>query len=145
MTTTQPQQESSQVTTRLPVDRPPVLDLNPAVSMATPSQVPMARVKRIIKEDPEVDKVASDAVLAISAATEIFLEYFVQHAYQYTKRDKRRTVQYKDLGVFRTLVLPRSFSTFCLANTVLEVDQFQFLEGGRFFGCFFIKCASSEM
>ena len=103
--------------TRQPQEKPPVLaDPQSSPNAATANAagpaacaVPMARVKRLCKEDPDVDKLASDAVLAISAATEVFLEYFIQHAWQYTRRDKRRTVQYRDLGASSICIFRRSF------------------------------------
>lgn len=73
--------------------------------------LPQFRVKKIMKEDPDVEKVSADAVFCVTAATEIFVEYLTQHAYQYTKRDKRKTMAYRDV-----------------VNAVLEVEQFDFLQ-----------------
>lgn len=77
----------------------------------TSIQLPITRVKRIMREDPALEKVSSEFVTSVSACCEIFLGYLVKHAYQYTKRDKRKTVSYKDLLL-----------------TVKEVDQFVFLD-----------------
>jgi histone H3/H4 len=62
------------------------------------TQFPVSRIKRIIKEDLNVDKIANDAVMAVTLATEAFVEYVLQHAHQYTKREKRKVVMYRDLG-----------------------------------------------
>jgi histone H3/H4 len=64
------------------------------------TQLPQFRIKKIMKEDPTVGVVSADSVLCVAVATEIFLEYFVQHAFQYAKRDKRRMITYKDVGKF---------------------------------------------
>ncbi|KAF8937849.1 hypothetical protein BGZ58_002057 [Dissophora ornata] len=61
--------------------------------------LPVARVKRIIKEDKDVQMVSNDAVFLISLATELFLESFTSKAYNLAKMEKRKTVSYKDLDV----------------------------------------------
>ena len=38
------------------------------------------------------------AVLSVAAATQVFLTYLAQHAFQQTKLEKRKTVAYKDLS-----------------------------------------------
>ena len=60
--------------------------------------IPIARVKRIIKSDPDVKLLASDASFLIAKSTELFLEMLAQKAYSRTKEFDRKTVQYKDLG-----------------------------------------------
>ncbi|KAF9436962.1 hypothetical protein BGZ76_002413 [Entomortierella beljakovae] len=63
------------------------------------TQLPAARVKRIIKEDKEVQMVSNDAVFLISMATELFLEGFTSKAFNLAKMEKRKTVSYKDLAM----------------------------------------------
>ncbi|KAF9115002.1 hypothetical protein BGX27_009221 [Mortierella sp. AM989] len=62
------------------------------------TQLPAARVKRIIKEDRDVQMVSNDAVFLISMATELFLEGFTAKAFNLAKIEKRKTVSYKDLA-----------------------------------------------
>ncbi|KAF9354042.1 hypothetical protein BGX26_008195 [Mortierella sp. AD094] len=62
------------------------------------TQLPAARVKRIIKEDKDVQMVSNDAVFLISMATELFLESFTAKAFNLAKIEKRKTVSYKDLA-----------------------------------------------
>ncbi|KAK3815490.1 MAG: histone-fold-containing protein [Benniella sp.] len=62
------------------------------------SQLPIARVKKIIKEDKDVQIVSNEAVFLISIATEIFLEGFTAKAFNLAKLEKRKTVLYKDLA-----------------------------------------------
>ncbi|KAF9191306.1 hypothetical protein BGZ51_007484 [Haplosporangium sp. Z 767] len=62
------------------------------------TQLPAARVKRIIKEDKDVQMVSNDAVFLISVATEMFLESFTARAFNLAKLEKRKTVSYKDLA-----------------------------------------------
>ncbi|KAL1921366.1 uncharacterized protein VTP21DRAFT_11082 [Calcarisporiella thermophila] len=74
------------------------------------SQLPLARVKRIIKEDKDVGLCSNEAVFLISIATELFIEFFANNAVNYAVADKRKTIQYKDL-----------------ANAVSKIDQLEFL------------------
>ncbi|KAF9968718.1 hypothetical protein BGZ70_009640 [Mortierella alpina] len=62
------------------------------------TQLPVARIKRIIKEDKDVQMVSNDAVFIISLATEMFLESFTSKAFNLAKLEKRKTVSYKDLA-----------------------------------------------
>ncbi|KAI8603936.1 histone-fold-containing protein [Dissophora ornata] len=73
--------------------------------------LPVARVKRIIKEDKDVQMVSNDAVFLISLATELFLESFTSKAYNLAKMEKRKTVSYKDL-----------------ATAVTQYDSLEFLQ-----------------
>ncbi|KAF9322257.1 hypothetical protein BG003_003268 [Podila horticola] len=62
------------------------------------TQLPVARVKRIIKEDKDIAMVSNDAVFLISMATELFLESFTTKAFNLAKMEKRKTIAYKDLA-----------------------------------------------
>ncbi|KAF9387432.1 hypothetical protein CPC16_007040 [Podila verticillata] len=62
------------------------------------TQLPVARVKRIIKEDKDITMVSNDAVFLISMATELFLESFTTKAFNLAKMEKRKTIAYKDLA-----------------------------------------------
>ncbi|KAI8890245.1 histone-fold-containing protein [Backusella circina FSU 941] len=75
------------------------------------TMLPIARIKRVIKEDKDVSLINAEATFCIAYATELFMEYLVTEAFTKAKKDKRKTVYYKDL-----------------ANTVKEVEQFEFLE-----------------
>ncbi|KAJ3094245.1 hypothetical protein HDU96_001768 [Phlyctochytrium bullatum] len=59
---------------------------------------PVPRVKAVMKEDPEVMQVASDAAVLMSLATELFLEKLTKDAWAYTTKADRKTIAYKDLG-----------------------------------------------
>ena len=60
--------------------------------------LPLARVKKIIKSDPEVNMVASDSCLLIARSTELFLTELVSRSWVFAQREKRKTVQYKDVA-----------------------------------------------
>ncbi|ORZ13112.1 histone-fold-containing protein [Absidia repens] len=75
------------------------------------SALPLARVKRIIKEDPDVSLINVEATHCIASATELFMEYLVNEGYSRAQKNKRKTVFYKDL-----------------ASAVSQTDPLEFLE-----------------
>ncbi|PAV16876.1 histone-fold-containing [Pyrrhoderma noxium] len=76
------------------------------------SLLPVSRVQRIIKADKELPLVAKEAVFAISIATEEFIKRITLACYRQAEREKRVTIQRKDIA----LVAKRA-------------DEFFFLEG----------------
>lgn len=74
-----------------------------AASNATsgPAIFPLARIKKIMKADKDVNLVAADAVNLVSLATELFLDNFVKKASEISQNEKRRTILYKDFGKFQ--------------------------------------------
>ncbi|KAI9488102.1 histone-fold-containing protein [Zychaea mexicana] len=73
--------------------------------------LPIARVKRVIKEDKEVSLINAEATFCVAYATELFMEYLVKEGFTRARKEKRKTIFYKDL-----------------ASAVSEVEQFEFLE-----------------
>jgi DNA polymerase epsilon subunit 4 len=73
--------------------------------------------------------VARDATFLISLATEEFIKRLSQACQRLAEREKRTTVQQKDVGkVFLFCVLCCSSQRF-VANIVRRADEFLFLEG----------------
>uniref|UniRef100_A0AC34RAB5 Transcription factor CBF/NF-Y/archaeal histone domain-containing protein n=1 Tax=Panagrolaimus sp. JU765 TaxID=591449 RepID=A0AC34RAB5_9BILA len=62
-----------------------------------PTQLPLSRIKKICKLDPEIQLLTSDAVKIISYCTERFIECFAKEMALIAKEDGRKTVQMKDL------------------------------------------------
>ncbi|XP_014281795.1 DNA polymerase epsilon subunit 4 [Halyomorpha halys] len=62
-----------------------------------PLHLPLARVKQIIKMDPDVHMAGSDAVFLIAKATELFIELLSKDAYAFTSSAKKKTIQKKDV------------------------------------------------
>ncbi|KAL1742037.1 hypothetical protein HDZ31DRAFT_44141 [Schizophyllum fasciatum] len=75
------------------------------------SLLPFTRVQKIIKADKEIPMVARDATFLISLATEEFIRRFCQAGQRVADREKRTTVQHRDL-----------------ATVVRKADEFLFLE-----------------
>ncbi|XP_063309310.1 DNA polymerase epsilon subunit 4 [Pelobates fuscus] len=76
------------------------------------SRLPLARVKALMKSDPDVSLATQESVLIISKATELFIETIAKDAFIYAQRGKRKTLQRKDLD-----------------NAIDAIDEFAFLEG----------------
>lgn len=63
-----------------------------------PAIFPLARIKKIMKADKDVNLVSADAVNLVSLATELFLDSLVKRASDISQNEKRRTILYKDFG-----------------------------------------------
>lgn len=75
------------------------------------SILPFSRVQKIIKADKELPIVARDATFLISLATEEFIRRLSEACQKLAEREKRTTVQQKDV-----------------ASVVRRADEFMFLE-----------------
>ncbi|KAF7365430.1 putative transcription factor C16C4.22 [Mycena venus] len=73
--------------------------------------LPISKVQHIIKADKDIAIVAKEATFLISCATEEFIKRFGEAAMALAEREKRTTVQYKDV-----------------ATVVRKADEFLFLE-----------------
>ncbi|KAG6903291.1 hypothetical protein C0995_000186 [Termitomyces sp. Mi166 len=98
---------------RAPVQKDPL----PLVREAGKSLLPFSRVQKIIKADKgltfgqEIPIVAKDATFLISLATEEFIKRLTEAGKMVAEREKRATVQHKDI-----------------ATVVRRADEFLFLE-----------------
>lgn len=60
--------------------------------------LPLSKVKRIFKMDPEYKGASQLAVYATGVATELFIQYLTEQALANTKLEKRKKLVYKDLS-----------------------------------------------
>lgn len=60
--------------------------------------LPLSKIKRIFKMDPDYFGSSASAVYATGVATELFVQYLVEHASMIAKIDKRKKIQYKDFS-----------------------------------------------
>ncbi|XP_028907036.1 bone morphogenetic protein 2 isoform X2 [Ornithorhynchus anatinus] len=81
------------------------------VAAARLSRLPLARVKALVKADPDVTLAGQEAIFVLARATELFVETIAKDAYIYAQQGKRKTLQRKDLD-----------------NAIEAVDEFAFLE-----------------
>ena len=61
------------------------------------TQLPLARVKLIIKTDPDTTLASQEAVLLVTKATELFISHLARQAHQFTLQGKRKTLQRRDI------------------------------------------------
>ncbi|XP_043985148.1 DNA polymerase epsilon subunit 4 [Gambusia affinis] len=84
----------------------------PAVPHSRLSKLPLARIKALMKTDPDVSLASQESVFIIAKATELFVEMIAKDALVYAQQGKRKTLQRKDLD-----------------NAIEAIDEFAFLEG----------------
>jgi DNA polymerase epsilon subunit 4 len=73
---------------------------------------PLARIKRIIKADKDLDMMSSEATFLVAVATEYFIKHFMEEGYTKARLEQRRIVNYKDM-----------------ASVVARSEEFDFLAG----------------
>jgi hypothetical protein len=64
-------------------------------------QQPVARVKKIIQADDDIQSCSNNAAFVITIATELFIQNLVERTHEIIKAEKRprRNVQYGDVGM----------------------------------------------
>ncbi|KAG0284904.1 hypothetical protein BGZ98_005751, partial [Dissophora globulifera] len=72
--------------------------------------LPLARIKKVMKSDPEVKMISAEAPILFSKACEIFICEITRRAWLHAEENKRRTLQRSDV-----------------ASAVSKSDQFDFL------------------
>ncbi|XP_029088576.1 DNA polymerase epsilon subunit 4 isoform X1 [Monodon monoceros] len=91
------------------------------------SRLPLARVKALVKADPDVTLAGQEAIFILARAAELFVETIAKDAYCCAQQGKRKTLQRRDLD-----------------NAIEAVDEFAFLEGvaGNYRTCqqFHLEC-----
>nr|XP_014337295.1 PREDICTED: DNA polymerase epsilon subunit 4 [Bos mutus] len=76
------------------------------------SRLPLARVKALVKADPDVTLAGQEAFSCLFSLQELFVETIAKDAYCCAQQGKRKTLQRRDLD-----------------NAIEAVDEFAFLEG----------------
>lgn len=60
-------------------------------------QLPTARVKHIMKADPDVTLITGECTFLVAKATELFIESLAREAFLHTAQSKKKTVQKRDV------------------------------------------------
>lgn len=60
--------------------------------------LPLSKVKRIFKLDPEYSGAAASAAYATAIATELFVQYLAEQSAMIAKTERRKKIQYKDVS-----------------------------------------------
>ncbi|KAH8399331.1 hypothetical protein KR215_007839 [Drosophila sulfurigaster] len=61
------------------------------------TQLPMARIRNIMKLDPDLQIASNEAVFAVTRAVELFIESLARESFSYTAQSKKKTVQKRDV------------------------------------------------
>ncbi|CAG8442618.1 17244_t:CDS:2 [Dentiscutata heterogama] len=72
---------------------------NPTSLITGTTVLPIARVKRIIKEDDEITMCSADATFVIAVAAELFVGHFAKQGLEKANAERRKNIHYRDLGV----------------------------------------------
>lgn len=62
------------------------------------SVLPLSRIKKIFKTDPDHVSASEAAVFTTAIATELFIQYFTEQASLIARSEKRKKLQYKDFS-----------------------------------------------
>ncbi|XP_064543973.1 DNA polymerase epsilon subunit 4 [Drosophila montana] len=76
------------------------------------TQLPMGRIRNIMKLDPDLQIASNEAVFAVTKAVELFIESLAREAFTYTAQAKKKTVQKRDVDL-----------------AISAVDSLMFLDG----------------
>lgn len=60
--------------------------------------LPLSKVKRIFKLDPEYSGAAASAAYATAVAAELFVQYLAEQSAMIAKTERRKKIQYKDVS-----------------------------------------------
>ena len=100
-------------------------------------QLPLARIKKIMKSDEEVQMISAEAPMVFAKACELFISELTLRSWLHTRENKRRTLQRNDIatavtksGVYDFLIdiVPREeVLTKAKTDTMLQSDQLQYL------------------
>ncbi|KAF9184732.1 hypothetical protein BGZ51_003159 [Haplosporangium sp. Z 767] len=61
--------------------------------------LPLARIKKVMKSDPEVKMISAEAPILFSKACEIFICEVTRRAWMHAEESKRRTLQRSDVAI----------------------------------------------
>ncbi|XP_037950946.1 DNA polymerase epsilon subunit 4 [Teleopsis dalmanni] len=62
-------------------------------------QLPMSRIRNLMKLDPDMNLASQEAVFIVTRATELFIESLARSAYTFTAQSKKKTVQKRDVNL----------------------------------------------
>ncbi|EGF99903.1 uncharacterized protein MELLADRAFT_31002, partial [Melampsora larici-populina 98AG31] len=63
------------------------------------SQIPLARIKKLMKTDPEINMIATEVVVMMDKACEIFVNEITVRAFLVASASNRRTLNTDDIAI----------------------------------------------
>ncbi|XP_061394389.1 DNA polymerase epsilon subunit 4 [Musca vetustissima] len=91
-------------------------NVSAAASEARLFQLPLTRVRNIMKLDPDLHIASNEAVFLVTRATELFIQSLGVESYTFTAQAKKKTVQKRDVDL-----------------AIAAVDSLMFLDGAMTF------------
>ena len=88
--------ENNEITVA-PSDSDGLNDLHNEQSSRELVDLPLARVKRIMKSDADIKLVSQEALVLVTKAAELLLQTLASESFRHTQQENRKTMQYKDL------------------------------------------------
>lgn len=82
------------------------------------SVLPLSKIKKIFKTDPEHVSASEAAVFSTAIATELFIQYFTEQASLIARSEKRKKLQYKDFSSAVTNIEQLNFLSDTVPKTV---------------------------
>ncbi|XP_044753145.1 DNA polymerase epsilon subunit 4 [Coccinella septempunctata] len=61
------------------------------------SRLPLARIKQMMKFDTDCSLISREALILVSKATELFIQYLAKESVRYTLNNKKKTVSKRDV------------------------------------------------
>lgn len=80
------------------------------------TQLPLARIKHLMKADPDVSLIQNECAFLVAKATELFIQSLARESFVHTAQAKKKTVQKRDVDL-----------------AIANVDALMFLEGAMNF------------
>ncbi|XP_052840999.1 DNA polymerase epsilon subunit 4 isoform X2 [Drosophila gunungcola] len=80
------------------------------------TQLPLARIRNIMKLDPDMQVATNEAVFTVAKAVELFIASLSRESYTYTAQSKKKTIQKRDVEM-----------------AISAVDSLMFLDGAMNF------------
>lgn len=71
----------------------------PADNEAKMTQLPLARIRNIMKLDPDLHMANNEAVFIVAKAVELFIASLSRESYTYTAQSKKKTIQKRDVDM----------------------------------------------
>ncbi|XP_016953527.1 DNA polymerase epsilon subunit 4 [Drosophila biarmipes] len=103
--------------TKAVADKPLTNGTKPAADHeARLTQLPLARIRNIMKLDPDLHMANNEAVFTVAKAVELFIASLSRESYTYTAQAKKKTIQKRDVEM-----------------AISAVDSLMFLDGAMNF------------
>ncbi|KAI4278581.1 MAG: hypothetical protein LQ337_000913 [Flavoplaca oasis] len=101
----------------------------PSEEITGSASLPLARVKRILALDEDINQCSNNGAFVLTVATEMFIRYLAEQALNVVKSERkpRRNIQYKDLGISLPGMDHQLSLMIPIANAVARIDNLEFL------------------